>query len=302
MLRRFSVNYAVFTMVLDMGITLFTLSFSVSLRTKLPEVPLLVHVPEMTLPLWVYLIVPVLWVSVFLVSSVYDPERTYKIVDELQSVSLASLLAALMCAGLFYLTFREFSRWLFISFVFLNTIFLLGWRVIARFLWRILRTPAVDRRVLIVGAGSLGQRVGQMVKEHGWTGLSLVGYVDDRFGSFEQDGPAILEKLDDARGIVEQEKINDVVIALPQDAYGKVNDIVLDMHDLPLLMRVVPDYYSLSLYQATVEDFAGVPMINLRDPALNVVQRMIKRVFDLLIGGIVVIFYIAAAWSGSFGN
>jgi exopolysaccharide biosynthesis polyprenyl glycosylphosphotransferase len=62
------------------------------------------------------------------------------------------------------------------------------------------------------------------------------------------------------------------------------------MHELSLQMRVVPDYFSLSLYQATVEDFAGVPMINLRDPALNDVQRLIKRVFDLLIGGSIMVF------------
>jgi exopolysaccharide biosynthesis polyprenyl glycosylphosphotransferase len=290
MLRRFSVNYAVFTMALDMVITLFTLFLAVSLRPGLPEVPLLVHVPEIALPLWIYILVPLLWVSVFLVASVYDPEHTYKIVDELQSVTLASLLAALLCAGLFYLTFREFSRWLFVSFVFLNTVFLLGWRIIARILWRVLRMPPGERRVLIIGAGALGQRVGKMVKEYNWTGLSLIGYVDDRFEKNGQNELPILGKLSEARGVVDREKINDVVIALPQDAYGKVNDIVLEMHDLPLRMRVVPDYYSLSLYQATVEDFAGVPMINLRDPALNAVQRLIKRVFDLLIGGIVVLF------------
>jgi len=289
MLRRFSTNYAVFTMVLDMGVTWLTLSLAVSLRPNFPQVPLLVRVPEIVLPLWIYILIPLLWVTVFLVTSVYDPERTYKIVDELQSVTLASLLASLLCAGLFYLTSREFSRYLFVSFVFLNTIFLLGWRIIARLLWRILRIPAGERRVLIVGAGALGQRVGQMVKDYSWTGLSLIGYVDDRLDNLEQNEFAVLGRLRDARRVVERENINDVVIALPQDAYGKVNDIVLDMHDLPLLMRVVPDYYSLSLYQATVEDFAGVPMINLRNPALNAVQRLIKRVFDLLIGGIVIL-------------
>ncbi len=289
MIRRFSVNYAVFTMGLDLVITLFTLILAVSIRPLLPDVPLLVRVPQITLPLWVYFIIPVLWVSVFLVVSVYDPEQTYKIVDELQAVTLASLLAALLCAGLFFLTFREFSRWLFISFVFLDTVFLLGWRVIARVLWRVLRIPPGKRRVLIIGAGALGQRVGRMVKDYNWTGLSLIGYVDDRFESGETNGLPILGRLDDARQIVDSEEIDDVVIALPQEAYGKVNDIVLDMHDLPLLMRVVPDYYSLSLYQATVEDFAGVPMINLRDPALNAVQRLVKRVFDLLIGGIVIL-------------
>jgi len=277
-------------MILDMGVTLLALYLAVSLRPILPQFPFLVPVPEMNLPLWIYLVVPPLWVLVFLVASVYDPKRIYKIVDELQTVSLASLLAALLCAGLFFLFFRDFSRWLFATFFVLNIIFLFGWRVIARLSWRILQIPAEERRVLIVGAGDLGRRVGELVNEYDWDGLSLIGYLDDNPHTLQQDKIPVLGKIHDARRIVIQKKINDVVIALPQRAYGKVNDLVHDMHDLPLLMRVVPDYYSLSLYQATVEDFAGVPMINLRDPALNDVQRSVKRIFDLLIGGILMLF------------
>lgn len=51
-------------------------------------------------------------------------------------------------------------------------------------------------------------------------------------------------------------------------------------------VRVVPDYFSLALYRASVEDFGGLPMINLRDPALNDVQRLVKRMFDLVISSI----------------
>jgi exopolysaccharide biosynthesis polyprenyl glycosylphosphotransferase len=289
MLRRFSVNYAALSMLLDMSVTLLALYLAVSLRPNLPQFPFLVPVAEMNLPLWIYLVVPPLWVLVFLVASVYDPERIYKIVDEIQTVSLASLLAALLCAGLFFLFFRNFSRWLFATFFVINIIFLLGWRVIARLLWRILQIPGGERRVLIVGAGDLGRRVGELVNEYNWTGLSLIGYLDDNPQTGQQDEIPLLGKIHDARRIVKQKKINDVVIALPQRAYGKVNDLVRDMHDLPLLMRVVPDYYSLALYQATVEDFAGVPMINLRDPALNDVQRLVKRIFDLFIGGLLML-------------
>ena len=123
MLRRFSVNYAVLSMALDWVLTLFALLIAVSLRPSLPQVPLLVPVNEVSLPLWVYILIPLLWVLVFIITSVYDPEGTYRLVDELQSTSLASFLAALICAGLFYLTFREFSRWLFITFVALNVVF-----------------------------------------------------------------------------------------------------------------------------------------------------------------------------------
>ncbi len=290
MIKRFSINYAVLTMAVDIGTILLALLLAVSVRPNLPQVPLLVPISQVNIPLWIFVVIPILWVLVFLVTSVYDPERTYKLVDELQTVSVASLLAGILCAGLFFLTFRDFSRWLFVTFILLNTLLLLGWRIIARVLWRFSQSPAVEKRVLIIGAGELGQRVGQMINDYSWTGLSLVGYVDDSPASREEKQIKLLGKLRDARHVVEREKVNDVVIALPQEAYGKVNDLVLGMHDLPLHMRVVPDYFSLSLYQATVEDFAGVPMINLRDPALNDVQRLVKRIFDLLIGSVLMVF------------
>ena len=179
MLRRFSVNYAVFSMLLDGALTLTALVIAVTLRPSFPQVPFLVPVDQLSLPIWVYILIPILWVLVFLVASVYDPKGTYRLVDELQTVSLASLLAALICAGIFYLVFREFSRWLFVSFVILNLFLLLGWRVFARFVWRVVQFPASDHRVLIVGAGDLGHRIGEMVREYGWTGLTLVGYLDD---------------------------------------------------------------------------------------------------------------------------
>jgi len=290
MLRRFSVNYAVFSMLLDGVLTLTALFTAVTLRPYFPEVPYLVQVTELNMPLWIYVLIPVLWVMVFLIASVYDPKGTYRLVDELQTVSLASLFAALICAGIFYLFFREFSRWLFVSFVFLNIALLLGWRVLARVVWRMVRFPATERRVLIIGAGDLGRRVGEMVSEYKWTGLTLVGYLDDNPGTKVSDDIAWLGRVQDARRVVQQTDINDVVVTLPQSAFGKVNDLVLSLNDLPLLMRVVPDYYSLAIYHATVEDFAGIPMINLRDPALNEVQRLVKRVFDLAFGGIATLF------------
>jgi exopolysaccharide biosynthesis polyprenyl glycosylphosphotransferase len=287
MLRRFGTNYAVFSMLLDGIITLAALNIAVALRPYFPQVPYLVPVSELSLPFWIYVTVPLVWVMVFVVASVYDPKRTYRLVDELQTVTLASLLAALICAGIFYLFFREFSRWLFVFFFVSNLILLLGWRIIARIIWRMIRSPSSeDKRVLIVGAGELGQRVGQMVREYSWTGLALIGYLDDAPDSQSRKNVTWLGKVYDIRQVVQEHSISDVVVALPQSAFGMVNDLVRIMHDLPLLVRVVPDYYSLSLYQATVEDFAGIPMINLRDPALNDVQRLIKRVFDIFVGSI----------------
>lgn len=293
MLRRYGVNFAIFSIMLDMGLTLLALWLAVWLRPWLPQLPYLQSIEHVRIYSYLYLLIPVLWVITFLVVSVYDPKRIYKLIDELQIVVVATTVAALIFAGLLYLTFRDFSRWLFIVFVLLDVVFLVGWRVFARIVFTIGRFPAPERRVLIVGTGEVGQRVGQMIQEYDWMGLNLSGYLDDDEQDVEETTDElivhVLGKVEDVRRVALERMINDVVIALPQRAYGQVNELVLALHDLPVQVRVVPDYYSLALYRASVEDFGGLPMINLRDPALNDVQRLVKRIFDLVLAGLILL-------------
>ncbi len=284
MFRRFGVNFAILSMFLDGGLTFLALVIAFKLRPYLLSLPFLI-VGEVRIPLILFVIIPVLWVMVFLLASVYDPKRTYKAVDELQHVTLSSAFAALVVAGMLYLAFRDVSRWLFITFVILNMFFLLGWRIIARVLFKMGRVREAEQRVLIVGAGEVGQRVGEMIEAYAFAGLRLIGYLDDDANKREAN-LSILGNIQNAREVVQVNNIDNVVIALPRRAYGQVNKLVLSLSDLPVRLRVVPDYFSLTLYRATVDDFGGVPMINLRDPALNDYQRLMKRIFDLTLGGI----------------
>ena len=292
MFRRFSVNYAVFSILFDAVLTAVALLISLWLRLNLPTLPFLVPVDEIAFlefPLILFIVVPGIWVLVFLFSSVYNPQRNYRSVDELQSVILASLLSALVFAGVLYIFARDFSRYLFAIFLLINLFFLLGWRSIARLIIRLRTHPVIERRVLIIGAGEVGIRVGQMISEYGWAGLHLTGYLDDD-PEKRNDDIGVIGELDDVRAVVSEKHVDDVIVALPQRAYGLMNTIVPRLHDLPVNVRVVPDYFSLALYRASVDEFGGVPMINLRDPALNDFERLVKRLFDLFIGGVSLLF------------
>lgn len=287
MLRRFSVNFAIFSMIADAGLTYLALHLAVTIRPFLPTFPFLVPVKQITLPQILYILVPAVWVLTFLLSSVYDPKRIYKITDEIQTIVIAEALAVMVVAGILYLGFREFSRWLFVTFVIINFLFIISWRVLLRISFHVWQRPSRERRVLIVGAGKTGRNVGSLMQNHQWAGLNLVGYLDDDFRK-KQEGLPILGNVTNVRQIVKNHRIQDVVVALPQRAYGQINKLTITLHDLPVHVRVVPDYFSLALYRASVDDFGGIPMINLRDPALNDVQRLVKRIFDLTVGGIIV--------------
>ena len=141
MFRRFTVNFAVFSVAMDATLTLLALILSVWLRLRLPQLPFLVPIADirlLELPPFLYLVVPLIWILVFLLSSVYDPRENYRAADELQTVTIATLLSALVFAGLLYLFVRDFSRYVFIIFLVLDLSFLLGWRTIARFLARLI--------------------------------------------------------------------------------------------------------------------------------------------------------------------
>ncbi len=290
MLRRFGVNYAIFSMALDILLTLLALVLATKVVAFIPLHLTNLRGPASVSP-YIYLLAPLLWGGSFLVLSAYDPKRIYKAMDEFQIITLATIASALLFAGLLFLTDRNFSRWVFVFFVLFDLAFLLGWRILARFIFRIGRMPAAERHVLIVGAGDVGQRVGQMIQEYHSMGLSLTGFLDEvEDNNLKPDKYMvhILGHVEDARDVVQKSNINDVVIALPQRDYVQINELVLALHDLPVQVRVVPDYFSLALYRASVEDFGGLPMINLRDPALNDVQRLVKRMFDLALSSILI--------------
>jgi len=289
MLKRFGINFTLFMLVSDIILTQAALFIARYMRLTLevgrnigPDGELLVFEPIH------FLIVPIVWVAIFILTSVYDSRRTLRAVDDLQTVTVAVVLATLVLAGIEYFFFRWFSRWLFVYFFFLDLSILVAWRVFLRLIFRILKGrkwPRETRRVLIVGAGKVGQQVAGMVENYAWTGLELIGYLDDDPAKRE-NGLPILGTLDEVRQVVQAHQVNEVLITLPRRAHSRLNKFVVTLHELPVRARVVPDYFALVLYQAVVDDFAGIPMIDLRAPALNEYQRLVKRLFDLIVGGI----------------
>jgi exopolysaccharide biosynthesis polyprenyl glycosylphosphotransferase len=80
-----------------------------------------------------------------------------------------------------------------------------------------------------------------------------------------------------------EQQIDDVVIALPIRAHEMVRWLSTILYDLPVKIWVIPDYFQLALHKATIDEFAGIPMLDLRAPALTDYQRLVKRGFDLAV-------------------
>jgi len=280
MLRRFSVNFALFSIVLDGILVSFSLLIAEVIRPELSRFSFAEPLAsgEVIVPYVLYFSIPLIWIAVLLLFNVYDGRRNLRVVDEMSAVTLGSALASIASAGLLYFSFRDVSRLLFASFIVIAFISLVAWRLLLRSLqrWRGFRVS--ERRVLVIGAGEIGERLRSQIENHTRLGLKFIGFLDD-----EKRGRQVLGYLGDAHKVVQRKKPDDVVIALPGSAYQRVNLLAAELHDLPVRTWVIPDYFSLALHRAQIDDFAGLPLLDLRAPALNDSQRLFKRAFDVLL-------------------
>jgi exopolysaccharide biosynthesis polyprenyl glycosylphosphotransferase len=291
MLRRFSTNFAVFSILVDLAVVALSLWGVNQLRPLLNIFPFTkpIEVPP-PIPIEMYIIFPLVWVVINLVFTVYDGQKNIRIVDEFANLTMASLLAGVTLAGILYLTYRETSRITFLVFFCATYILLVSWRVVIRLFYRRRNEQeGLNNRVLIVGAGPVGRDIESRIKEHSHLNVMLSGFLDDDVHKRE-DHPEILGPLDEIRSTVRSMKVTDVVIALPTRAFEKVNNLVKDLEDLPVHVWIVPDYFSLSLHHTEMHDFLGIPMLDLRAAALTEFQRLIKRFFDLVITTGILIF------------
>lgn len=294
MLRRFSINFALLSMLLD-GLAVFAaLRLAVFFRPALNELDWVETMPmQVALPFALNFLFPLIWILVYSVLSIYDGRKYLRAVDEFAALTLAVFFSAISSAGILYLSYREVSRALFVAFILLAYLICLVWRILARLYFRAQKLPpASQRRVLVVGAGALGQKVAAQMMDILSPALVFAGFLDEAEIPAEVAAQPRLGSIDRARAIVAEQNITDVVIALPHSAYHQMGDIVQQLEDVPVRVWVALGFFDLALYKTAIEDFAGIPMLDLRASAIDDYERTVKRAFDIFFGTLALLCFL----------
>jgi exopolysaccharide biosynthesis polyprenyl glycosylphosphotransferase len=230
------------------------------------------------------------WLVALAAWGAYDRRKVLRWTQEAWRVFAGACIGTILLAGALYLSFRNLSRLQFAYFFLIAVGLLLTGRALLRIYFRLVGRSRAgsSNRVLIVGAGSLGQRVAAVIREHGRWGYSLVGFADDSsaLAAAEVEGARVLGSVDEVSRIVGERRVEEVWVALPPRAYDRLATLVADLERQPVRIKVVPDYFSLALVRAKPEVIGGMPLIGLREPVIEGSPRLLKRVFDLVVGSI----------------
>src|SRR5689334_1591077 len=96
MLRRFSINFALFSMTLDALTVGFGLWLATTLRPLLNDLPGVEELSgAVSIPGALYMILPLLWLFIYSMLSIYDGRKYLRVVDEFSTLSFATAIASI---------------------------------------------------------------------------------------------------------------------------------------------------------------------------------------------------------------
>ncbi len=217
----------------------------------------------------------------------YRRERTKA--DEAFALARGATLATiLLVATTFFVRGFSYSRGAILLFWGLDLLLVFWERLAIREVLRSLRRRGrFVRRVLVVGAGPLGQEVARRLRGHPELGLRVAGFLDDRRPVGERiEGREVLGGFEAVPQIVAAHAVDQLFIALPLEAHAELLKILNALEGELVDVKVVPDVLQFMTLRAAVEELDGLPIISLSESPITGWNRVAKRALDLGLSGL----------------
>lgn len=206
-------------------------------------------------------------------------EEVYTIINGVANATVV------LVAVSFFLQPLVFSRLMLVYAAGITILLLSIARVVERTIRANLRTKGVGvQRVLIIGAGEVGQAVLRTMLARKELGYHPVGYLDDDpdKGSVDLGRVRGLGGINKLAEVLRAEDVHLVIITMRWNHHDQIMALINTCQRKRIEVRVVPDVFQLNLRQVQVENLDGIPLLGVNGHiALRGGSRIAKRVIDI---------------------
>ena len=246
-------------------------------------------VPPLSLYLWFGAVLTPVALLILRSLHIYRSTRTARLSQEMFAL-VQGVVAITALAGLgSYFSRGELSRSVLLLFAVIASLALCVTHALGRFTLRAMRRNRRNlRHVLIVGTGELAAELERKMTSEGDFGFAVEGMVAARA---EETGGTIgstkvLGSVADLPELVERSGAELVYLALNRNEHEAELEALERLNDSTAAVRLVPDLARTFTLNASVEDFAGTPVILVTESPGQGWNAVLKRVFDLTLAAI----------------
>lgn len=180
---------------------------------------------------------------------------------------------------------EHFSRLWLVDWYVIGLAMLILSRITVRTLLGLVRAHGLDvRKVVLVGATDVGDKILKATRERPWMGLEIVGYVATPYDQVSYTDVPCLGALDTFDKTIRTHPPDQLWIALPLRAEDHIRKLLDATTELTTQVRLVPDFFGYALINHHTSSVAGVPIITLRGSRIDGHSRILKAVEDRMLG------------------
>ncbi len=155
-----------------------------------------------------------------------------------------------------------------------------------------------NRKVMIIGAGETAQEFKTMLEHKIEYGYQFLGFYDNNPEKYTAEvRKHILGTVEDAKKYAVEHQIDELFCALPYDEEEQIKTLIQFGDENLVRVKIVPDlsrFLTHHLNKVEIDYYGQIPVMTLRsEPLENIVNRFIKRLFDIGFSILVLIFILS---------
>lgn len=287
-------RYATFFKAINLTVDYFVLNVSMVVSYLILDNSLIAWINnKQYLP--VVLVFNLIWLLAANITGLYEQVLNKDSVKTFTGVFQTYLLfVSLICVTILVIigtkSYFITRQYLFSSIVLFGT--LLGfWKVIFLAIRKSDRAVLNDsRKVVIVGAGRAGNGLRTYFRNNPFRGYDLLGFFDDEPSRVTEKG-MYLGDTNNCMEYVLTNKVDEIYCALPYSEHSTIERLMIDADKNLIRFKIVPEYHEYIKKPTYLQSFGNIPIISIRpEPLENMLNRGIKRAFDVLFSLFVIIF------------
>lgn len=154
------------------------------------------------------------------------------------------------------------------------------------------RQGLFNQRVAIFGAGAQGHQLARYIIDNKNLTIDLVGFFDERPVSRLSEGASTLPLAGDFDQLIERIRsgdIDQVMVALPLSAAGRLREIVARLAVMPVLIRLAPDLATFAFAHRPIVMLGELPVMTLFERPISGFSHFIKKLEDIVFGSAILV-------------
>jgi exopolysaccharide biosynthesis polyprenyl glycosylphosphotransferase len=236
-------------------------------------------------------LLPILWVVVYALMGTYNDIYRKSRLKEFGQTFIVALIGCLIIFFTLLLddTIISYKSY-YSSFV---TLFLLQFGI--TFTTRFIITTITARKIksrkigfntIIIGSSQKAVSLyNELESEALSQGYKFIGFVhvDNTNGKYFKEQLPHLGGIEEVGKIIEENKIEEVLIAIESSEHEFIGRIINDLEDKDTIIKIMPDMYDILSGSVKMTSIFGSPLIIINPSLMPIWQQSLKRIIDIVV-------------------